>query len=122
MFASPDNEEPDIGSCPSNIIKDNDPGLSTAMVTWTDPEAQDNSGQVTVSCSPNSGSNFDIGNTEVECEAVDESGNKNDCVFTITVQGKLASSVKKQLSSYSKLRLQAYQVEIFVIIFVVIWW
>ena len=61
---------------------------STALVTWTDPTATDNSGRnVTITCSVNSKSHFEIGQTDVFCEAQDPYGNNSTCIFTIDVQG-----------------------------------
>ena len=60
------------------------------MVNWTNPEATDNSKQnPTVTCDVESGSHFGIGVTQVQCQAVDASGNHASCVFTVKVDGKM---------------------------------
>ena len=63
-------------------------GNSTAVVKWSDPEATDNSGQnSTFTCSVESGSRFEIGQTEVTCQASDPYGNQANCSFTVEIQG-----------------------------------
>ena len=62
------------------------------MVILEDSFASDNSGNVSVTCDPESGTNFIIGQTPVTCEAVDGSGNKASCSFQITVTGKFVCS------------------------------
>ena len=65
-----------------------DLGEPTAVVNWTDPQATDNSRQTpTVTCSTKSGSQFGIGETKVICQAVDRSGNKATCMFTVKIEG-----------------------------------
>ena len=58
----------------------------TALVTWTDPTAVDKNvdPQPVISCTPASGSEFNIGIHDVVCEAVDESGNNDTCSFDVT--------------------------------------
>ena len=49
----------------------------------------DNSGHLlTVTCTVESGSRFEIGETEVICQAVDLGGNLGACSFTIIVIGR----------------------------------
>ena len=81
-------------SCPANQTKDTASGLSTAVVVWTEPQATDNSRvPTTVSCSVASGDQFEIGKTEVICEARDPSGNEAFCLFAIKVIGKLVHGI-----------------------------
>jgi hypothetical protein len=42
-------------------------------------------GNITISCEPASGSEFPVGDTEVECSATDEAGNTGTESFTVTV-------------------------------------
>jgi Tol biopolymer transport system component len=42
-------------------------------------------GDINISCSPASGSEFPIGDTEVQCRATDEAGNVGSAPFTVTV-------------------------------------
>ena len=46
------------------------------------PSASDNSGIVSVTCGPQSGTSFVYGHTSVTCKAVDGSGNRAECSFT----------------------------------------
>ena len=83
-----DTEDPVI-YCPANQTKDTTQSRSTAIAVWTDPQAADNAGIVpTVTCSLESGRRFEIGQTEVVCEARDSSGNQATCIFIIEVIGK----------------------------------
>jgi hypothetical protein len=69
-------------TCPANIVKSADPGLCSAVVTYTSPTATDTCGNpLTVNCSPASGSAFPKGMTTVLCTASDGSS----CTFTVTV-------------------------------------
>jgi len=61
-------------------------GESGANALWTQPMTSDNlSGNVTVVCSPASGSAFAIGSTTVTCTATDAAGNYTTRTFTISV-------------------------------------
>ena len=58
------------------------------MVTWTGPDASDNSGIVpNVTCQSASGNNFTIGTTVVKCNATDTSGNTAQCSFYVIING-----------------------------------
>ena len=45
-----------------------------------------------VTCSADSGSQFEIGETEVTCKAVDLAGNQANCSFTVNVRGTYKST------------------------------
>ena len=76
----------------------NDPGLATAVVTWTEPTASDNSQlEVTLEPSIPSGSAFDLGKTAVKYLATDKAGNISECTFQVTVQGKIISNQMRVL-------------------------
>ena len=81
-----DSEAP-ILTCVEDKATGTDEGKPTARVTWDNPHAADNSGEVTVTCDSPSGTDFDIGQTTVTCNAVDGSGNKKTCNFQIDVRG-----------------------------------
>ena len=84
-----DTEDPTILSCPANQTKNTAPSQSTAIAVWTVPQATDNSGITpNVTCSFDSGSHFQIGQTEVVCEARDSSRNQAICTCVIEVIGK----------------------------------
>ena len=83
-----DTESPDI-ACPYDMSTSTDEGNSTALVMWKQPNATDNSGHVKeVTCYPQAGSAFPIGQTNILCEAVDDAGNKATCYFNVNVSGK----------------------------------
>ena len=82
-----DHEAPII-ACPVNRTVNTEPSQAYATMVWTDPQATDNSGQIpTITCDADSGSNFEIGETEVICQAVDPTGNHATCKFTVKVEG-----------------------------------
>ena len=89
MFLISDTEDPVFSYCPGNQTLDTFANLSTAVAVWADPQANDNSGITpTVTCILESGNQFEIGQTEVICEARDPSGNQAICTFIIKVIGK----------------------------------
>ena len=78
-----DTEAP-VVTCPADIVVSNDPGLCGATVNFS-PTASDNSGAVTISASPMSGSFFPVGTTQVTVTATDAAGNSAQCMFNVTV-------------------------------------
>ena len=82
-----ENVNPMISDMPSDTVQSTDAGLSTAVVTWIEPTANDNSGTVNLTSSHISGSTFSIGDTIVTYMAVDLSFNSANATFTITIQG-----------------------------------
>ncbi len=75
-----DNDPPVITGCPGNIVVSNDPGLCSAVVTWTAP----------VSTAPMisthlPGATFPVGVTVVTYTSTDADGMVSTCVFTVTV-------------------------------------
>lgn len=54
-------------------------------ITFETPTASDGQAPVTVACNPESGANFAIGATRVECTATDALNRTNTCAFTVTV-------------------------------------
>lgn len=73
--------------CPSNIVVNTCPSPTGcgAIVTYPPAIATDNSGSVSVTCVPPSGSMFPCGTTVVTCIAEDRCQNKASCEFTVTV-------------------------------------
>ena len=79
-----DTTKPDV-TAPANVTVDTgDPGgrsVSYGSATASDAV----SGSPTPSCTPSSGSHFDVGTTPVTCTATDSSGNTGSAVFSVTV-------------------------------------
>ena len=85
-----DREQPVYANTPAaNLTVNNDAGLPSAVVTWTEPIVKDNSGLFTVAVSHPSGSAFGIGITTVIYTAVDSSGNIASFAFNVTVTGMI---------------------------------
>ena len=85
LYSYIDLEAPRI-CCPYTLSIDS---AVTAALTWNEPRASDNSGQVpTVTYSLESGGQFVIGATKVVCDARDLSGNQRTCAFTIRIKGE----------------------------------
>ncbi|XP_072021209.1 hyalin-like [Amphiura filiformis] len=82
-----DNEAPTFEFSPQTpMVRNTDAGQPTATIDW--PIAHDNSGRnPNIACSYASGAQFNIGETAVNCTAVDDSGNKKDCHFKVNVFG-----------------------------------
>ena len=83
-----DNEPPKFTFCPASQTTETGPSESTAVAKWAFPEATDNSGFTNITCDTESGSLFEIGETDVICEALDLSRNSDGCTFSINVLGK----------------------------------
>ncbi|MBK6698525.1 MAG: HYR domain-containing protein [Saprospiraceae bacterium] len=81
-----DTEFPAI-ACPANIVKSNDPGLCSALVTYTAPVGTDNcSGAVTVQTAGlASNTYFPVGVTTNTFKVTDAAGHTTTCSFTVTV-------------------------------------
>ena len=84
-----DTEEPVVSGCPADIVQDNDAGLCSAVVSWTEPTAADNctaAGSLVWTKSHLPGSVFAVGTHTVSYSARDAAGNvSNVCSFTVTV-------------------------------------
>jgi bacillolysin len=78
-----DDEDPQI-TCPVDFTADNDPGLCSAVVTYS-VTASDNCPGVSVVSVPPSGSVFPVGVTTVTSTATDAHGNTSQCSFDIEV-------------------------------------
>ena len=61
------------------------PYATSAQANYTNPPATENSGNVTVSCNPASGSSFAVGATTVTCTATDPCNNTATCSFVVNV-------------------------------------
>ncbi len=73
-------------TCPANITTDTDPGVCTAIETFT-PTTSDNCPLPpgAVVCTPSSGTAFPKGTTTVNCVVTDAAGLTANCSFTVTV-------------------------------------
>ena len=69
-------------------MRSTEPSKSTAMVVWRVSSAIDTNGKyLEVTCMPPSGSEFEIGKTEVWCMAEDEKREELACNFFVTING-----------------------------------
>ena len=82
-----DKESPIISNLTTNITVDTDIGMSTAVVTWTEPTATDNSGIQTLTATHSPGSTFNIGVTVVTYTSVDAAGHQSTLSFSVKVKG-----------------------------------
>ncbi|SFS72255.1 HYR domain-containing protein [Marininema halotolerans] len=79
-----DTEPPEISGLNDIDIETSDP--NGTVVTYPDPRVTDNCpGEITVTCSPASGSFFPLGMTMVTCTATDPSGNTATGTFIVVV-------------------------------------
>jgi hypothetical protein len=70
-------------------------GPDGASVEYDTPEATDDvDGEVEVMCLPASGSQFDLGSTEVTCSASDAAGNDSEISFNVIVEDTTAPAVE----------------------------
>ncbi|XP_033096234.1 uncharacterized protein LOC117100567 isoform X3 [Anneissia japonica] len=80
-----DPEMPWFINCPMDIESNTNTGLPYANVTWQEPIAMDNAGDVDVVQTADPGDGFDVGTHMVTYTAIDENGNLAECSFFITV-------------------------------------
>jgi HYR domain len=78
------DHQPPLVACPANIVV-NAQDTNGAVVAFSVTAADNCDSNVTVICSPVSGSEFALGTTAVNCTVVDSVGNTNTCSFNITV-------------------------------------
>lgn len=78
-----DSQPPQI-TCPADMTVGTVPNSTTAVVNYA-PTVSDNCPGVTATCSPASGSTFQLGTATVTCTATDASNNQASCSFTVTV-------------------------------------
>ena len=72
------------------MIWTTDQGLRTSSTITINPGVSDNTDwSPSVACSHNSGDAFQLGDTNVTCNATDDSGNTGTCTFMITIQGRV---------------------------------
>ncbi|XP_033626664.1 uncharacterized protein LOC117289582 isoform X31 [Asterias rubens] len=84
---SGDNLPPVVNNCPvQGVVQTAPQGTTSAVVTWNEPSATDNSGGfVQRSSNRSPGQNFPLGVTEITYTFTDPSGNQAFCRFTVTV-------------------------------------
>jgi hypothetical protein len=88
-----DTTAPAISDMPSDKIVEAT-SANGAQASWTAPTASDAvDGSVNVNCSPNSGSTFALGTTEVTCTATDAAGNSSSAKFNVTVEDTTAPAI-----------------------------
>lgn len=88
-----DTTAPVISNMPSNKTVEAT-GANGSVVTWANPTATDIvSGNVEVTCSPASGSTFELGTNTVTCTATDAHDNSSSASFTVTVQDTTAPTI-----------------------------
>jgi len=80
------DDTPPAITCPADVTVTIEAGVGSATVNFDPPGATDNCGNVTIGCTPASGSVFPVGSTTVTCTATDGAANSNQCTFTVTVQ------------------------------------
>ena len=107
-----DEENPIISGMPGSTYEMANSWMTIAFVSWTKPNAKDNSGSVILSSRHKPGDAFPIGYTEVTYTAEDPSGNKVTAVFTVYVSSKCVPSLLYNTTYYYlNTRLQLASVE-----------
>jgi hypothetical protein len=100
-----DGDPPVFTSCPTTFSQSADASLGDgcegAVVTWAPPTAMDTCTDVSIFCTPSSGSVFPIGVTTVTCTAVDGCGNVETCTFRVNVRPTTLVCVEVQLELVS---------------------
>ena len=79
-----DDEAPTI-SAQADLSANNDGGLCSAVVSWTEPTSGDNCGVTSFTSTHNSGDAFAVGTTTVTYTAEDAAGNQTTMSFDVVV-------------------------------------
>ena len=97
-----DTQPPQI-NCSTNLLANADSGhCSKSNVTYTVSAIDLCAGtNVTIVCSPPSGSTFAVGTNTVTCRATDILGNSNSCSFSVTVKALVDCGPGSCLASYT---------------------
>ena len=80
-------------TCPANMTTRGVPG-SGQSVTYPPATVTGGTSPVTVTCTPASGSTFNVGTTAVSCTAVDAASRQAQCSFSVTLTPQLISVTK----------------------------
>ncbi len=80
-----DIQPPNLGECPAEVRQEIGVDVGRAAVTFPTPTAGDNCREVSVTCSPPSGSAFPRGTTPVICTATDGASNRSLCAFNVVL-------------------------------------
>ena len=83
-----DNTPPAFQNCPNDITLTTDHNICEATVQWNEPSANDNCGVAQMVSSHRPGDEFPVGNTIVEYQAIDESGNISACSFNVFIKNE----------------------------------
>ena len=91
-FRFTDNGPPSFSNtCPNNMVFYTAECSSSALVSWNEPSATDNSGHVSISYPAiRPPVNLSIGLYNVLYSAIDSSGNGANCTFIVQVASKLS--------------------------------
>ncbi|XP_022091513.1 sushi, von Willebrand factor type A, EGF and pentraxin domain-containing protein 1-like [Acanthaster planci] len=87
-----DDTPPEIITCPRSVVKDADPGLSSAEASWDMPTFQDNldrTDALTVTVTPdglNSPHRFEIGSVVITYNVTDRAGLSSLCVLKVVIR------------------------------------
>ena len=80
-----DNEVPQITGMPENMIQNSDPGDCGSLVSWIEPQAQDNCSVISLTTNIPSGSFLAVGSHEVAYTATDVNGNVAIASFAVEI-------------------------------------
>lgn len=84
-----EDNPPEVINCPENIAQVAPVGAVTMSVTWEEPTAIDDNGEVTTTTSGMPGDLFVVGVTAtVIYTFMDNAGQTSVCLFTVTVVGR----------------------------------
>ena len=88
-----DDEDPVISDVPGDLSANNDTDNCSAVVTWTEPTADDNCGIATLTSDHDSGDAFPVGTTTVTYTATDVNGRSVTASFDVTVSDTQSPSI-----------------------------
>lgn len=83
------DDPPQILSCPGDVFRTAPAGAVTLSVTWDEPQATDDNGEVVTIASSTSGDLFVVGTTtSIIYTFMDNAGQTSVCLFNVRIFGK----------------------------------
>ena len=84
------NQPPLVFNCPNDITTTLPAGQQSAIISWTEPTATDDSGLVpTRTSTHNPQTSFNVGTTLVTYTFIDNLGLTSTCTFNVIITGKI---------------------------------
>ncbi|MFC7063163.1 DUF4183 domain-containing protein [Halobacillus seohaensis] len=94
-------------NCPNEVVIEVEPWETGAFVNYPDPTVADNCSDVIFSCTPASGTFFNLGTTKVTCTATDIDKSVNTCCFNVRVIVRSQSTLLLDMLLFKDIQVQS---------------